>query len=174
MKFKPLIFKTLLIFLLSTKFSYTENVAYIDIDFIMNNSLAGKSITDKLEKNFKVKNEKLKKIEEELKSKEKKLVSQKNIIVEDEYKIKAKSLMKEINNYKESRKKFLNDFNAQKIESTKLLLSKINPILADYSKDNSIDIIFQKKNIVIGKKSLDITEDIINILNTKVKKIEIN
>ena len=118
--------------------------------------------------------EKLKKVEEDLKSKEKKLVSQKNIIVEDEYKIKAKSLMKEIKNYKESRKKFLNDFNAQKIESTKLLLSKINPILADYSKDNSIDIIFQKKNIVIGKKSLDITEDIISILNTKVKKIEIN
>ena len=48
----------------------------------MNNSLAGKSITDKLEKNFKVKNEKLKKIEEELKSKEKKLVSQKNIIID--------------------------------------------------------------------------------------------
>ena len=174
MKFKPLIFKTLLIFLLSTKFSYTENVAYIDIDFIMNNSLAGKSITDKLEKNFKVKNEKLKKIEEELKSKEKKLVSQKNIIIEEEYKIKAESLMKEIKDYKESRKKFLNDFNSQKIKSTKLLLSKINPILADYSKDNSIDIIFQKKNIVIGKKDLDITEDIIKLLNIKVKQIEIN
>ena len=149
MKFKPLIFKTLLIFLLSTKFSYTENVAYIDIDFIMNNSLAGKSITDKLEKNFKVKNEKLKKIEEELKSKEKKLVSQKNIIIEEEYKIKAESLMKEIKDYKESRKKFLNDFNSQKIKSTKLLLSKINPILADYSKDNSIDIIFQKKCVIL-------------------------
>ncbi len=174
MKFKPLIFTALLIFLLSIKISHSENVAYIDIDFIMNNSLAGKSITNKLEKNFKIKNEKLKEIEEELKSKEKKLVSQKNIIIEEEYKIKVESLMKQIKDYKESRKKFLNDFNSQKIESTKLLLSKINPILADYSKDNSIDIIFQKKNIVIGKKSLDITEDIINILNTKVKKIEIN
>ena len=46
--------------------------------------------------------------------------------------------------------------------------------MADYSKENSIDIIFQKKNIVIGKKTLDITEDIVNILNAKVKKIEIN
>ena len=143
MKLKSLIFTTLLIFLLSTKFSYSENVAYIDIDFIMNNSLAGKSITDKLEKNFKVKNEKLKKIEEELKSKEKISIA-KNIIIEEEYKIKAESLMKEIKDYKESRKIF-NDFNSQKIKSTKLLLSKINPILADYSKDNSIDIIFQKK-----------------------------
>ena len=35
-------------------------------------------------------------------------------------------------------------------------------------------MIFQKKNIVIGKKTLDITEDIVNILNAKVKKIEIN
>ena len=66
------------------------------------------------------------------------------------------------------------EFNSKKIESTKILLSKINPILADYSKKNSIDIIFQKKNIVIGKKNLDITEDIINLLNSKVKKIETN
>ncbi len=81
--------------------------------------------------------------------------------------------MKEIKDYKENRQNFLNEFNSKKIESTKILLSKINPILADYSKEKSIDIIFQKKNIVIGKKSLDITKNIIDILNTKVKKFDI-
>ena len=87
---------------------------------------------------------------------------------------KVEILKKEIKTYKDARKKVLNEFNSKKIESTKFLLSKLNPILADYSKKNSIDIIFQKKNIVIGKKTLDITEDIVNILNAKVKKIEIN
>ncbi len=158
----------------STKVTYSENVAYIDIDFIMNNSLAGKSITNNLEKSFKGENEKLNNLENELKEKEKNLVSQKNLLKAEEFKKKVEILKKEINNYKENRKKLVKEFNSKKIESTKILLSKINPILADYSKENSIDIIFQKKNIVIGKKNLDITEDIINLLNSKVKKIEIN
>ncbi len=174
MQIKTLLVSATLFFLLSVKTSYSENVAYIDIDFIMNNSLAGKSITDKLEISFKAKNEKFKSTEKQLKEREVKLVSQKNIINEEEYKKKAQNLMKEIKDYKENRQNFLNEFNSKKIESTKILLSKINPILADYSKEKSIDIIFQKKNIVIGKKSLDITKNIIDILNTKVKKIDID
>ena len=174
MRFNILYFLIISFFLFSTKVTYSENVAYIDIDFIMNNSLAGKSITNNLEKSFKGENEKLNNLENELKEKEKNLVSQKNLLKAEEFKKKVEILKKEINNYKENRKKLVKEFNSKKIESTKILLSKINPILADYSKENSIDIIFQKKNIVIGKKNLDITEDIINLLNSKVKKIEIN
>ena len=92
MQIKTLLVSATLFFLLSVKTSYSENVAYIDIDFIMNNSLAGKSITDKLEISFKAKNEKFKSTEKQLKE-EIKLVSQKNIINE-EYKKKAQNLMK--------------------------------------------------------------------------------
>ena len=35
-------------------------------------------------------------------------------------------------------------------------------------------MVLQKQNVVIGKKELDITEDIIKILNEKIKKIDIN
>ncbi len=162
------------ILLLFPKVSYSENIVYIDIDFIMNNSLAGKSITSNLEKSYKIEDDNFKKIGNELKNKEKNLISQKKILNEEEYKKKVNILVDEINNYKESKKIFLKEFNSKKIESTKILLNKINPILADYSKENSIGIILQKKNIVIGKKDLDITQDIIKILNNKVKKIEIN
>ena len=167
-------FLILLVFLIYPKNSFGENIAYLDIDFIMNNSLAGKSLTKTLEKNFKSKNDKLKKIENELKDKEKKLVSQKNILSENEYRKNADILMKEIKKYNDEKNNFLKEFKQKKIEVTKLLLSKINPILADYSSDKSIDIILQKKNIVIGKKNLDITQEIIEILNAKVKKIDVN
>ena len=160
--------------LIFSRTAHSENIVYIDIDFIMNNSLAGKSITIKLEQNYKIEDDKFKKIGNDLKEKEKKLISQKNILNEEEYKKKVNILVKEINKYKENRNIFLKEFKSKKIESTKILLNKINPILADYSKENSIGIILQKKNIVIGKKDLDITQDIIKILNNKVKKIEIN
>ena len=49
MRSKKLFLFIISTFLLFTKSSYSENLAYVDIEFIMNNSLAGKSITDKLE-----------------------------------------------------------------------------------------------------------------------------
>ena len=35
-------------------------------------------------------------------------------------------------------------------------------------------MVLQKQNVIIGKKELDITKDIILILNEKIKKIDIN
>ena len=52
-----------------------------------------------------------------------------------------------------------------------LFLNKITKVLAEYSDENSIDLIIQKKNIIIGKKELDITQDFLDIVNKKIKKI---
>ena len=46
--------------------------------------------------------------------------------------------------------------------------------MAEYSDKNSISLIVDKKNIVLGKTELDITEKIINLLNEKVKEIKLN
>ena len=35
-------------------------------------------------------------------------------------------------------------------------------------------MVLQKQNVVIGKKELDITNDVILILNEKIKEIDIN
>jgi len=108
------------IFLLFPKISYSENIAYIDIDYIMNNSLAGKSITSRLEKSYKIKNDNFNKIEKELKNKEKNLISQKNILNEEEYKKKVNNLVSEIDKYKESRKIFLKEFKLKKLNQQKI------------------------------------------------------
>ena len=41
----------------------------------------------------------------------------------------------------------------------------INPLIEDYMKINSIDILVDKKNIFIGMSKYDITDDIIIIIN---------
>ena len=57
---------------------------------------------------------------------------------------------------------------------TNAILEILKPILSEYSKKNSISMVLQKQNVVIGKKELDITKDIILILDEKIKKIDIN
>ena len=54
------------------------------------------------------------------------------------------------------------------------MISKLTPILEDYAKKNSIRIIVQKKNIVMGKKEDDITNDILKLINQSVKNIKLD
>ena len=58
-----------------------ENIYYVDMDSIMNNSLAGKSIIKQLEKENKSFSNSFKKTEENLKKDETKLISQKNMVL---------------------------------------------------------------------------------------------
>ena len=48
--------------------------------------------------------------------------------------------------------------------------NKIDPLLRAYMKENSIDILLNNKNIIIGKDSLDITDQMINIINNSLKE----
>ena len=53
---------------------------------------------------------------------------------------------------------------------TSKLLLLINPILEEYSSKNSISILLQKRDIVIGNTNLDITLKILDLVNQKIKE----
>ena len=44
--------------------------------------------------------------------------------------------------------------------------------MTKYASDNSISIVIQKKNIIIGKAELDITNKILDEFNSQVKSID--
>ena len=151
-----------------------EKFAYIDIDKIMRQSKAGKSISKQLENLLTQTTKKYKKIQDNLKEDELKIKSQKNILDENEYKKKIIELKNKANEYRNERNNDINSFNKTKVEATNKLLNTINPILVEYSNKNSISMIFQKKNIIIGKSELDITDEILKIVDSKINKIKIN
>ena len=64
-------------------------------------------------------------------------------------------------------------FNQLKITNTNKLLNLINPLLAKYSTENKISLILKKKNLIIGKTELDITDEIIKIINNEIKEFKI-
>ena len=67
----------------------------------------------------------------------------------------------------------LNDeLNENKINQTKRILNILNPIITSYVDANSISLVIPKKNIIIGKKKLDITDEIIKLLNNKSQKLD--
>ena len=150
-----------------------NNIYFIDIDFIMNNSLAGKSIIKELNEINKSSQNKFKKIEKNLLDEEKKIISKKNILSKQEYLKEAELFKKKVEDYKLSRNKKINDISVMKNNSQKKLTKILTPILAEYAKKNSISYIIPKQNIIIGKSELDLTKTIIEILNSKIKKINL-
>ena len=152
--------------------SAENNITYIDLNFILNNSIVGKSLKEHmLSINNQNLNE-LNKIEEILKKKESELISQKNIISKDDFEKKILNLSNEINDFNIKKKKINDQFNEIKIKNTKKVLEILNPIIKKYVEKNEISIVLPKKNIIVGRKNLDITNVIIQILDEEIKKIE--
>jgi len=171
---KKIFITTVLIFIISLPSYSAEKVVYLDVEKIMQQSSAGKSIISQLKKKRDISISSFKKKEKEIFEKEKKLISQKNVLSQEEFEKKLKDLRGDINNYQKDRNKKINEINKSRINATTKLLKKITPILEDYSNKNSIRIIVQKKNIVMGKKEDDITKDILDLVNQKIKSIKID
>ena len=133
------------------------------MDKVISTSNSGASIFKQLadlnNKNLKF----LKSEEKRFKEKEIKLISQKNIISETDFKNKINELKSEIKEYNQNRTKIIKDFNKLKVDNTNNLLKLINPILVKFSNDKDISIILQKKDLVIAKKELEITDEIIRL-----------
>ena len=146
---------------------------YIDMDYIMNNSIAGKSITEQIKKKNKKNIDFFNKQQKNLKSEEEKIIAQKNILDANEYKKKIVLFRKKISEFNKKRKNSANDLNKKRIVAQTSLVNSITPIIADYAKKNGAEIIIDKKNIVIGKVELDITQNILKALDVKIKNIKV-
>ena len=140
----------------------------------MQQSIAGKSIKKQLEKFYNKNLEKFKKNDQILKNKEKKIIAQKNILSNEDFQKELESLRSEIINFQREQVKAREDMNKLRVGATNKLISKLSPILKEYAKANSISLILEKENIVMGKKEIEITDEILLIANDKIKDIKIN
>ena len=167
---KKKIFLIIIFFLLSfTKVWSKENIAFLDVELIINKSEPALKIIKKIEKLRNKESKKLKQIENELNKKNEEILKTKNLISEEELKNKISILRKEVNLFEELRKKTIKDLNIKKNNELSEFLKLIDPLVRKYMKENSIDIIIDKKNIFMAKAENDITKDILQIINTEIK-----
>ena len=150
-----------------------ENIFYLDVKFLLSESDSGKYINNELKKINDMNIEEFKKIENSIKTEEEKLLKQKNILKEEEFNNKVNKLREKYKSYQELKNTKNNDLKKLRNNASNQILKIINEILAEYSTKNKISLIIEKKNIVIGKTDLDITKNILSLLNTKIKKVEL-
>ena len=151
-----------------------ENLHFIDFKYILNESDAGKKaqnfLKSKLENGIKELKRKELKIQEE----EKKVIQQKKIVSAEEYKKKVTGLRNKVSALQKERNTLLNDVSKLRLKAKNELLRNLNPILEKYMKERKIRIVLDKKSILLADENLNITKDIMKILNQKLKSIKLN
>ena len=155
---------------LSTFAIAEQKIAYIDMQKILNTSTVGQDINKEIEKKIGQENKKYNSIEEKLKKEEKDLSQKKNILSEEEFKTQLIELRKKVSKYNNDKNNSLNKLNKLKIDKTANLISKVNPIIANYASKKNISIIIRKDSMIMGKTELDISNDIIKIINKEIKE----
>ena len=167
-------FLVFIIFFSSVSFvSSNDKIVYLDIDYILNNSIPGKSILSQLDILNKDNIAELKKDELQIIEDEKAIIKKKNIISEEEFKNEIVKIEKKIQIFKDKKEDLVQKFNKKRQDQISKLLNLINPLLEDFMKNNSIGLILDKKNIFISKSNYDITMKILEIVNENIKSISI-
>ena len=171
-------FKKTLFFLCFFLFSLNsyslDQVVIVDIDYLLNNSKAGKSIQEQLKKINDARIKEIKSKDKLFKDKEAKLIAQKKILSEQEFAKKVSDLKKEVINSNSLRKKEMEQSNKKRNDALSKLLKEINQLLIEYSERSKISMMLDKKNVIISKNENDITKEILNLLDKKITKIKIN
>ena len=160
--------------LLSKTYSLAEVPYFLDFKMILNESTAGKKAQTSLKKKLENGFNQIKKREKEILDEEKKLIQQKKIISNEEYKKKLSSLRERVSSIQKERTTLLQNVANQRAKAKKTLLENLNPIVKDYMKEKKIRMVVDKKSILLADENLDITQEIKNKLNKKLKSIKLD
>ena len=164
LKIKSVIILFFLI-IITTFANSNDKVSFIDIDFILKNSNLGKSILNEIENLNKKNIDQLRNKEKELKKIEEEIKSKKKILSEEEFNKEVNLLKERIKKYRIYKDELVKDFKQNENKKINLFFKEVNPIIQEFMDKNSIDILLDRKNVFIGKKNSDITNQIIQELN---------
>ena len=150
-----------------------DKVFYIDIDYILKNTLAGKELLNTLKNEEEIKINKFKSNDDSFKNEEKQILAKKNLVSEKEMNKEMKALQIKFQKYKKDKQKEIEDFKIKRNKNIVNFLNLINPIIEKYMSDNSIYMLIDKKNVFIANKEYDITNNLIELIDNQIKNIEL-
>ena len=171
--FIKIFFITFLLLLSFNNLKAQEKVAYLDIDFILSNTLVGKSLLNSLKKEEELKINKFKNSDKKFKNEEKKIIAKKKLISNVEFNKEIKILQNKFQEYTSNKAKEIDALKIKRNKNIVNLLNLINPIIEKYMAENSIYMLMDKKNVFIANKNFDITNKLIELIDNQIKTIEI-
>ena len=167
--FKKIFISAILFFFYGTYAFSDDKIAYINMDKILSQTNASKIIFKELKKKETLIIEDLNNKEKNFKDEENKILSNKNILSKEKYDEKVVIFKKKLFEYKKDKEQILNELKKERNNQIVNFINKINPLIENFMNTNSIGILIEKKSVFISKPNYDITNDIIDLINEKIK-----
>ena len=167
-------FSIFFIFIMLNQQILKAETYYLDFKYIIDQSVAGKKTNQALKNELDQGVKKLKTKEQQLQKEEKEIIQQKKLLSPEEYKKKISSLREKVTSLQKERDKVIQSISTKRNNARKKLLNELNPIVKNYMAEKNIRLILDKKSVLLGDEKLDITKDILEILNKKLKSINLN
>ena len=122
-----------------------DKVFYVDIDYVLTNTVSGKQLLKTLKKEEELKINKFKLNDDNFKNEEKKILSKRNLISEDEINKELRLLKVQFQKYRKEKIKEVDEFKIKRNRNITNFLNLINPLIEKYMADNSIYMLIDKK-----------------------------
>ena len=158
--FKNILIVFIFIFLIQNS-NAENNFKFLNIDLIIKGTKIGNEMLSKIDKIDKTNIKKLNSFEVELKKIENDIKLKKNVLSDLQFEKEVNDLKVKIAEYKKEKNLMVKKLNEVKKKELQIFFEKINPIIQNYMNKNSIEIIFNSKNIFMGNKKLDLTNQLI-------------
>ena len=160
----------LFFFFLSVNSSISEEkTAFINIDYLIQNSNIGKKMITDINKLDKKNLDKLKKKNKILEELELSIKKKKNIISEEAFNKEVASFKQKLQEFTKEKNQIVKEFNDYKKKELANIFEQIGPIINDYMEKNSVNILLDSKNIFMGSKDSNLTENVLKKINKEIK-----
>jgi outer membrane protein len=147
-------------------FSAELKIGYVDVLKVFNDYNKTKDYDKVLDEQRTEKEEGLEKKKEEIKA-----IQDKIELLKDEQKDeKREEITKAATEYREMERQSILDLKKQRDEKMKEIIDDINKVIEQYAKKNGYDIILNKGSVLSGAKGMDLTNEILKIVNKQYKK----
>jgi Skp family chaperone for outer membrane proteins len=156
----------LTLFVFNFTISFADTPHFIDFNKVLNKSKAGAAAQTELKKRFSDEDKKFKQQETNVRKEESEIISQKKLL--------TKELRKKVSTLQKNKRASLKNLTTSRANARQELLKAVNPIIKQYMEENNIRIVLDKQSVLMGDKTLEITEQVITILNKEVSKLKLN
>jgi len=147
--------------------------AVVDIDRLMSDSKAGRSIQNQLQNSRESFQSEFSQKEQELREKEKEILQQRDSLSAEQFAQKRQEFESSL---LETRKLFQqrrNSMDEALSEAMVQLRKEIVEISADLAEEEGYSMILSRDNVVIVEKDLDVTDEALKRLNKNIQKIDL-
>ena len=149
------------------------SIGIIDINKVLTESKAAIDATKQIEKIQKKSEEESKSEDELIINERERLIEQQSVMAPEAFEVKVADFEKKVQTYQVERQEKLRKLDQMVQMARAKILDEVKPIINEYAKEVGITVILEKNAVVMSADEMDMTEQVIKILNKNLPKIKV-